>query len=138
MNQLIEQSKQTPEYLALYADLKERILLDIQVEEIESSFKRNVVTDRIVINCLQGILKVTGNYPKASFVSEDDGALSLLFVLDNANANDIDAVYAILPQYQDLAILHESRDFSWQVALDNGLDFEFIRHDFDTVWTRIK
>lgn len=126
----------SPEYLPLYADLKERIRLDLIVEQIESNFQRNVVTDRIVFNCLSGIRKATGVYPAFSYFSEDDGPLRILFVVDKEHKDSLDLIYALLPQYQDLAIEHEGRDFCWQVAVDGGLDVDFIRHDFDTIWTR--
>lgn len=134
----IDPTKLSPEYLPHYADLKEQILLDLIVEQIESNFQRNVVTDRIVINCLRGILKATGTYPAASYISEEDGSLRLLFVIDREHKDKMDVIYTLLPQYQDLAIQHEGRDFCWQVALDEGLDVDFIRHDFDTIWTRKK
>jgi len=99
--------------------------------EAEKRVQYDRETQRIVFNTIGIIAEKTKTTKFEVFVEDFNKSLKMLIVFPECDfENKRKDLYDLLPKIQDLAIIHEGRDFRWNLMSDKYLNKEILQNEF--------
>jgi hypothetical protein len=99
--------------------------------ETEERAQYDRETQRIVFNTIGIITEKTGITGFEVFVEDFNKSLKMLIVFSDVEFEKKKKdLYELLPKIQDMAIIHEGRDFRWNLMSDKYLNKEILQNEF--------
>lgn len=99
--------------------------------ETENRAQYDRETQRIIFNTISIVVDKIGIVDFDIFVEDFNKSLKMLIVFPDSKFEKCrKELYDLLPQIQNLSIIHEGRDFRWNLMSDKFLNREILQNEF--------